>query len=105
MTLMGWCPVALLLIALLVTGCAVYAVALRNTLDFNKAKPRGEGGCHFRSRQSRRRWQPFSTQNGTFAAGWEPAAGVIAKKLVEHAGFCYFQTIRENERRKGGIKE
>ena len=101
---MGWCPVALLLIALLVTGCAVSAVALRNT-DFNKAMPRGEGGCHFRSRQSRRAWQPFSTQNGTFAAGWETVAGAIAKKLVEHAGFCYFQTIRENERRKGGIKE
>ena len=33
----------------------------------------------------------FSTQNETFAAGMETAAGVIAKKLVEHAGICYFR--------------
>jgi len=41
----------------------------------------------------------FSTQNETLAAGLETAAGVIAKKLVEHGGFCYFQTIQRNERR------
>ncbi|HEU4500723.1 MAG TPA: hypothetical protein VFR82_03655 [Nitrospira sp.] len=104
MTLMGWCPVALLLIALLVTGCAVSAVALRNTLDFNKAMPRGEGGCHFRSRQAVGGGSRSAHRMG-IAAGWETVAGAIAKKLVEHAGFCYFQTIRENERRKGGIKE
>ena len=46
----------------------------------------------------------FGTQNETFAAGMETAAGVIAKKLVEHAGFCYFQTIEQN-RRKEGIHE
>ena len=47
----------------------------------------------------------FSTQNETLAAGLETAAGVIAKKLVEHGGFCYFQTIQRNERRKEGTKE
>jgi hypothetical protein len=35
----------------------------------------------------------FGTQNETLAASLETAAGVIAKKLVEHEGFCYFQTI------------
>jgi hypothetical protein len=35
----------------------------------------------------------FSTQNETFAATLETAAGVIAKKLVEHEGFCYYQVI------------
>ncbi|MBI3806564.1 MAG: hypothetical protein HY281_03475 [Nitrospirae bacterium] len=33
----------------------------------------------------------FSTQNETLAASLETAAGVIAKKLVEHEGFCYFE--------------
>ena len=33
----------------------------------------------------------FGTQNETLAATLETAAGVIAKKLVEHEGFCYFQ--------------
>jgi hypothetical protein len=33
----------------------------------------------------------FSTQNETLAATLETAAGVIAKKLIEHEGFCYFQ--------------
>ena len=33
----------------------------------------------------------FSTQNETRAATLETAAGVIAKKLVEHEGFCYYQ--------------
>jgi hypothetical protein len=33
----------------------------------------------------------FSAQNETLAATLETAAGVIAKKLVEHEGFCYFQ--------------
>ena len=33
----------------------------------------------------------FSTQNETLAATLETAAGVIAKKLVEHEGFCYDQ--------------
>jgi hypothetical protein len=45
----------------------------------------------------------FGTHNETVATGLETAAGVIAKKLVEHGGFCYFQTRQENERRKGGI--
>jgi hypothetical protein len=44
----------------------------------------------------------FGTQNETLAAGLETAAGVIAKKLVEHGGFCYFQTIQQSERRKEG---
>jgi hypothetical protein len=35
----------------------------------------------------------FGTQNETLAASLETAAGVIAKKLVEHEGFCYFQVI------------
>ena len=46
----------------------------------------------------------FGTQNETFAAGMETAAGVIAKKLVEHAGFCYFQTTKQS-RLKEGIHE
>lgn len=33
----------------------------------------------------------FGTQNETLAASLETAAGVIAKKFVEHEGFCYFQ--------------
>ena len=33
----------------------------------------------------------FGTQNETLAAMLETAAGVMAKKLVEHEGFCYFQ--------------
>jgi hypothetical protein len=33
----------------------------------------------------------FSTQNETLAATLEAAAGVIAKKLIEHEGFCYYQ--------------
>jgi len=33
----------------------------------------------------------FSTQNETLAATLETAAGVMAKKLIEHEGFCYFQ--------------
>lgn len=44
----------------------------------------------------------FGTQNETLAASLETAAGVIAKKLVEHGGFCYFQTIQQGERRKEG---
>jgi hypothetical protein len=47
----------------------------------------------------------FSTHNEPVAAGLETAAGVIAKKLVEHGGFCYFHTIQQIERRKGGVKE
>jgi len=35
----------------------------------------------------------FGTQNETLAASLETAAGVIAKKFVEHEGFCYFQVI------------
>ena len=35
----------------------------------------------------------FSSQNETLAATLETAAGVIAKKLVEHEGFCYYQVI------------
>lgn len=37
----------------------------------------------------------FSSQNETLAATLETAAGVIAKKLVEHEGFCYFQVTEE----------
>ncbi len=33
----------------------------------------------------------FSAQNETLAATLETAAGVMAKKLVEHEGFCYYQ--------------
>ncbi len=36
----------------------------------------------------------FSIQNETLAAMLETAAGVIAKKLVEHEGFCYYQTMK-----------
>ncbi len=35
----------------------------------------------------------FGIQNETLAATLETAAGVIAKKLVEHEGFCYYQVI------------
>ena len=35
----------------------------------------------------------FGTNNETIAATMETAAGMIAKKLVEHEGFCYFQVI------------
>lgn len=47
----------------------------------------------------------FSIENETLAAGLETAAGVIAKKLVEHGGICYFETIQRSERRKEGLKE
>jgi hypothetical protein len=47
----------------------------------------------------------FGTQNETFAAALETAAGVIAKKLVEHGGFCYFQTIQGSQRQKEGMKD
>jgi hypothetical protein len=33
----------------------------------------------------------FGTQNETLAATLETAAGVMAKKLTEHEGFCYYQ--------------
>lgn len=33
----------------------------------------------------------FGTQNETLAATLEAAAGVMAKKLIEHEGFCYYQ--------------
>jgi hypothetical protein len=36
----------------------------------------------------------FGSQNETLAATLETAAGVMAKKLVEHEGFCYYQVIR-----------
>ena len=36
----------------------------------------------------------FGTSNETVAATLETAAGVFAKKLVEHEGFCYFQVIQ-----------
>jgi hypothetical protein len=35
----------------------------------------------------------FGAQNETLAATLETAAGVIAKKLVEHEGFCYYQVL------------
>ncbi|HEU4683840.1 MAG TPA: hypothetical protein VFS39_04995 [Nitrospira sp.] len=35
----------------------------------------------------------FGTGNETVAAAMETAAGVIAKKLVEYEGFCYFRTM------------
>ena len=39
----------------------------------------------------------FGTQNETLAATLETAAGVIAKKLVEHEGFCYYQVTRVSQ--------
>jgi hypothetical protein len=36
----------------------------------------------------------FGLQNETLAAMLETAAGVIAKKLFEHEGFCYFQVTQ-----------
>jgi len=36
----------------------------------------------------------FGTQNETLAASLETAAGIMAKKLVEHEGFCYFQVTQ-----------
>ena len=50
----------------------------------------------------------FSIQNETLAATLETAAGVIAKKLVEHEGFCYYQvtagqpTIAAHDQNKQG---
>jgi hypothetical protein len=41
----------------------------------------------------------FGTQNETLSATLETAAGVIAKKLVEHEGFCYYQVISAGDRR------
>jgi hypothetical protein len=41
----------------------------------------------------------FSTQNETLAATLETAAGVIAKKLVEHEGFCYYQVTSAGDGR------
>lgn len=38
----------------------------------------------------------FSTNNETVAATLETAAGVFAKKLVEHEGFCYFQVTQQH---------
>ncbi|HSF68620.1 MAG TPA: hypothetical protein VLA67_14460 [Nitrospiraceae bacterium] len=35
----------------------------------------------------------FGTQNETLAATLETTAGVIAKKLTEHEGFCYYQIV------------
>ena len=37
----------------------------------------------------------FGTNNETVAATLETAAGVFAKKLVEHEGFCYFQVTQQ----------
>lgn len=39
----------------------------------------------------------FSIQNETVAATLETAAGVIAKKLVEHDGFCYYQVMKNTK--------
>jgi hypothetical protein len=39
----------------------------------------------------------FGTQNETVAASLETAAGVTAKKIVEHEGFCYFQVTQQRE--------
>lgn len=36
----------------------------------------------------------FGTNNETIAATLETAAGIFAKKLVEHEGFCYFQVTQ-----------
>jgi hypothetical protein len=36
----------------------------------------------------------FSMQNEAVAATLETAAGVIAKKLVEHEGFCYYEVMK-----------
>ena len=38
----------------------------------------------------------FGTNNETVAATLETAAGVFAKKLVEHEGFCYFQVTHRS---------
>jgi hypothetical protein len=43
----------------------------------------------------------LSIQNETVAATLETAAGVIAKKLVEHEGFCYYEVIEAQQRAAG----
>ncbi len=43
----------------------------------------------------------FGTQNETLSATLETAAGVMAKKLVEHEGFCYFQVIEGKPTKAG----
>lgn len=40
----------------------------------------------------------FSIQNETVAATLETAAGVIAKKLVEHEGFCYYEVMNTQQK-------
>jgi hypothetical protein len=40
----------------------------------------------------------FSIQNETMAATLETAAGVIAKKLVEHEGFCYYEVMNAQQK-------
>jgi len=37
----------------------------------------------------------FGTQNETLAATLETAAGVMAKKLVEHEGFCFYEVSED----------
>jgi hypothetical protein len=116
---MGWRPPALSFIVLLAAGCAVSVVDLRDALDLNQSsfhdKLAANQGladefltCTTRAYDERavgkavRGGSIFSTQNETFASALKTAAGVIAKKLVEHGGFCYFQTIHQSERRKEG---
>ena len=40
----------------------------------------------------------LSIQNETVAATLETAAGVIAKKLVEHEGFCYYEVMKAGQK-------
>lgn len=113
---MGWRPLAVSVIGL-APGCAVSAVDLDN-LDLNQATFQEKHADHppialdaFArvGRDALRaetavmsevgkavRGGLFGTQNENFASGMETAAGVIAKKLVEHAGFCYFETIQQS---------
>jgi hypothetical protein len=44
----------------------------------------------------------FGTQNETLAATLETAAGVMAKKILEHEGFCYYQVSEGRPTNAGG---
>lgn len=75
--------VALSFIGLLTAGCWFSVLDLRDNLDFNQAS------FHDKLAAKEALAKAFL------------AAGVIAKKLVEHEGFCYFQTIQQSENRNG----
>ena len=67
------------------------AISLEALARVTRDALRAEAAVTSRVGKSVRGGSVFGTQNETLAASLETAAGVIAKKLVEHEGFCYFQ--------------